>query len=208
MVDLQLIADRLEIEQLLTRYANALDRRDFDAWDAVFTPDAYIDYRATGGVDGSFAEVKAWVREAMQRFPNYQHLLGNFAIEVAGDTATSRTACFNPLEMALPGGRTQVMFVGLWYVDKLVRTRDGWRICERIEEKCYFHNAPAAAGTAVTQAAGRLERASSEVHHDLAALPPDCRYSTASGTDPMPSKLRSSTVARSLPAAMRACNRP
>jgi hypothetical protein len=35
-----------------------------------------------------------------------------------------------------------VFFCGLWYVDELVRTAQGWRIRERVEEKCYFHNVP------------------------------------------------------------------
>jgi hypothetical protein len=34
------------------------------------------------------------------------------------------------------------MFVGVWYHDKLVRTAAGWRIKERVEELCYFHNEP------------------------------------------------------------------
>ena len=34
-------------------------------------------------------------------------------------------------------------FCGLWYVDTLVRTSDGWRIKNRVEEKSYFHNVPA-----------------------------------------------------------------
>ena len=29
-----------------------------------------------------------------------------------------------------------------WYCDKLVRTPDGWRIQERVEEGSYFHNVP------------------------------------------------------------------
>lgn len=41
----------LEIQQLLVAYSTAIDRRQFDDLDAVFTPDAYIDYRAMGGVD-------------------------------------------------------------------------------------------------------------------------------------------------------------
>ena len=34
------------------------------------------------------------------------------------------------------------MFLGLWYLDKLVRTPAGWRISERVEEACYRHNVP------------------------------------------------------------------
>jgi hypothetical protein len=38
------ISDRLEIQQLITDYSTAIDNRRFDDLDAVFTPDAYIDY--------------------------------------------------------------------------------------------------------------------------------------------------------------------
>jgi hypothetical protein len=34
------------------------------------------------------------------------------------------------------------MFLGLYYVDQLVRTPQGWRIAERVEEGCYQHNVP------------------------------------------------------------------
>ena len=34
----------------------------------------------------------------------------------------------------------KVFFVGLWYADRLVRTADGWRFAERVEQLSYFHN--------------------------------------------------------------------
>jgi hypothetical protein len=40
-------------------------------------------------------------------------------------------------------GETHVFYCGLWYVDKFVRTADGWRIKERVEQKSYMHNVPA-----------------------------------------------------------------
>ena len=143
MMSLSEISDRLEIQQLMTAYSNAIDRRDFDRLDTVFTPDAYIDYRAMGGIDGCYPEVKAWLGPALKSFPSYYHLIANTEIVLAGDHATSRTVCFNPMEVPLPQGGSQVMFLGLWYVDKLVRTPDGWRISERVEEACYQHNVPA-----------------------------------------------------------------
>ena len=143
MMSLSEISDRLEIQQLMTTYSNAIDRRDFDRLDTVFTPDAYIDYRAMGGIDGHYPEVKAWLEPALKSFPSYYHLIANTEIVLAGGTATSRTVCFNPMEVPLPQGGSQVMFLGLWYVDKLVRTSDGWRISERVEESCYQHNVPA-----------------------------------------------------------------
>jgi ketosteroid isomerase-like protein len=142
VLSIQEISDRLEIQQLLIDYANAIDRRDFDALDAIFTADAYIDYRPMGGIDGRFPEIKAWLGPALAGFPRYQHLVGNMDIRVDGDTATSRTACFNPMVAPSQGGDGQVMFLGLWYLDKFVRTPTGWRMSERIEENCYAHNVP------------------------------------------------------------------
>jgi hypothetical protein len=149
MLDLQTLSDHHEIRQLLVDYSSAIDSRAFDALDAVFTPDAYIDYRAMGGIDGRYPEVKAWLREVLPTFPNYQHMVGNASIQLEGDTARGRTICFNPMEVALPGGGTQVMFLGLWYIDRFVRTTHGWRIGQRSEERCYGHNVPAALTEAV-----------------------------------------------------------
>ncbi len=139
---LQQISDRLEIEQLIVDYANAIDRRDFDALDQVFTPDAYIDYRAMGGVDGKYPEIKAWLKPALDKFPAYSHMVGNITTKIEGDAASARTLCFNPMTVDLGGGNSQVMFLGLWYADKLVRTKDGWRMTERIEESGYVQNVP------------------------------------------------------------------
>lgn len=139
MLSMAEISDRLEIQQLLIDYSTAIDQRRFDDLDAVFTPDAYIDYRVAGGIDGPFGEVKAWLKEVLPNFPAYYHLVGNADIRVTGDTATSRAICFNPMVM---GGAdrqhsAQVYFVGIWYVDEFVRTPQGWRVSKRVEEKCF-----------------------------------------------------------------------
>ncbi|OBF32742.1 hypothetical protein A5719_27900 [Mycolicibacterium peregrinum] len=135
MLSLAEISDRLEIQQLLIDYSTAIDRRLFDDLDAVFTSDAYIDYRAMGGIDGRYPEVKAWLAEVLPNFPAYAHMLGNFDVGIDGDKASSRTICFNP--MVLPGLEQQVLFCGLWYEDEFVRTADGWRMSRRVETKCF-----------------------------------------------------------------------
>lgn len=135
MLSLAEISDRLEIQQLLIDYSTAIDRRLFDDLDAVFTSDAYIDYRAMGGIDGRYPEVKAWLAEVLPNFPAYAHMLGNFDVRIDGDRASSRTICFNP--MVLPGLEQQVLFCGLWYEDEFVRTADGWRMSRRVETKCF-----------------------------------------------------------------------
>ncbi len=75
MLDLQTLSDRLEIDDLLTRYTRAIDTGEWDRLDDVFTPDARIDYTTTGGIEGAFPEVKAWLAENLPMFPRRQHVL-------------------------------------------------------------------------------------------------------------------------------------
>ena len=136
MLSLEEISDRFEIQQLLIDYSTAIDSRRFDDLDRVFTADAYIDYRAMGGIDGRFPDVKVWLADTLPKiFRSHAHMLGNFDVRISGDTASSRTFCFNP--MVFEGDTNQVMFCGLWYVDEFARTPEGWRMTRRVEEKCF-----------------------------------------------------------------------
>jgi SnoaL-like domain len=135
MLSLEEISDRLEIQQLLVDYSTAIDNRRFDDLDLVFTQDAYIDYRAMGGIDGTYPDVKKWLSEVLPNFPAYSHLIGNFDVRISGDVASSRIICFNP--MVLDAETKQILFCGLWYDDEFIRTPDGWRMTRRVETKCF-----------------------------------------------------------------------
>ena len=139
MLSLAEISDRLEIQQLLVDYSTAIDQRRFGDLDNVFTPDAYIDYRALGGIDGRYPEVKKWLSEVLPTFQVYAHMLGNFSVRIDGDTASSRVICFNPMVLAgdSTGLKDQVLFCGLWYDDEFVRTPEGWRMTRRVETKVF-----------------------------------------------------------------------
>jgi hypothetical protein len=50
--------------------------------------------------------------------------------------------CFNPQELKLGKGKTHLFMLGLWYRDKYIRTPEGWRIQERVEEKSWAFNLP------------------------------------------------------------------
>ncbi len=142
---LERLADRLELQQLVTDYAYAIDERSFERLDAVFTADAWIDYSAMGGLAARYPEIKAWLSKALKDFPAYMHLIGNFSFEIQGDEASGKIAGFNP--MVLPRGAgddEETMFLGFWYHDRYVRTGEGWRICERVERRCYDFNIPPA----------------------------------------------------------------
>jgi ketosteroid isomerase-like protein len=152
--------DRLEIADLLVAYSDAVDARDWDGLDRVFTDDAVIDYTELGGIRGDLPTIKAFLASAMGEGSGklgFQHMLGQGRIVVSGDEATAHTPCFNPMVLDVPVGERgdresgdvpveHVYFVGLWYRDRLVRTPDGWRILERYEERAYKHNRPSWAG--------------------------------------------------------------
>ncbi|GFG96987.1 nuclear transport factor 2 family protein [Mycobacterium timonense] len=139
MLSLAEISDRLEIQQLLVDYSTAIDNRRFDDLDRVFTPDAYIDYTALGGIEGHYPEVKKWLSEVLPNFPVYAHMLGNFSVRIDGDTASSRVICFNPMVLGGGPGKEgeQVLFCGLWYDDEFARTPEGWRMTRRVETKVF-----------------------------------------------------------------------
>tara|TARA_B100000809_G_scaffold24453_1_gene21389 strand:- start:303 stop:518 length:216 start_codon:yes stop_codon:yes gene_type:complete len=57
------LADRLEIGDLITRYATAVDRRDWDLYRSVFTTDAEIDYTSAGGMpEPSTRSWRSWTK--------------------------------------------------------------------------------------------------------------------------------------------------
>ncbi|MDP9142864.1 MAG: nuclear transport factor 2 family protein [Pseudomonadota bacterium] len=142
MADLAAFRDHLALEQLAIEYANAIDSREWDRLDRVFTPDAHIDYSATGGIAGPYSEIKAWLPSTLKFFKSYMHLMGNFRFVIDGDSATGQVACFNPmLAPALLGGSNTVIF-GIWYHDEYVRMPDGWRIAKRRQQHCYSFNVP------------------------------------------------------------------
>lgn len=130
-IDLRSVADRLAIDDLITRYSTALDDRDFDLLDTVFTAGADLDYEEVGGFRGDRAAFKAWMAEVAPYFDMWLHHATNRAITVEGDTARAVTYLLNPVVLK---GRPGVLLEGGRYHDRLERTPEGWRITARREE--------------------------------------------------------------------------
>jgi hypothetical protein len=131
------IADRIEIDDLITRYATAVDTKDWALYRTVFTDDAVIDYTSAGGIRGSLGEVVEWLSHALKLFPMTQHLITNRHVVLEGDTASGRSYYYNPLGRPDGKGAMQLLFFGGYYNDRFRRTADGWRIAERIEETAW-----------------------------------------------------------------------
>jgi len=134
-LSLQEMSDRIEINDLLTRYAKAIDTQDYELLDTCFLPDADVDYVSSGGIAGKYPEVRAWLEKALAIFSVTIHSLSNSEIELDGDRATGRTLVTNPMCMQQGDEKQTIFTVYAHYEDELVRTADGWRIARRFERQ-------------------------------------------------------------------------
>lgn len=141
MLTLEALSDRAEIQDLIVREASAMDRRDWDAWRACFTPDAAIDYSENDGAVGDPTTVGDWLASVLGRFHAYQHLSSNMEISLDGDRATVRTMQYIAVKMEASDG-VRVVFSGIWFRDEVARTPRGWRLAKRYEELAWRHNFP------------------------------------------------------------------
>ncbi|HWC33552.1 MAG TPA: nuclear transport factor 2 family protein [Mycobacteriales bacterium] len=137
MSDIEALADRFAIQDLIAEYPVIVDSGKLDALDHLFTADAHLDFTGFGGPDGTLADVKEFLGKTLPMFAKTQHMMGLPLISLNAHTATSRTSCHNPMLMAKPDGGHQAWLIGLWYDDEFVKTADGWRFAARKATRCY-----------------------------------------------------------------------
>ena len=137
-MELQELADRQEIVDVITRYTRAIDTRSWDDLDAVFTDDAILDYSAVGGPADVLAVAKPWVAQGLSGFLRYQHVIGQVAIELEGDTARATAYFTNPMVAPTPDGGESIVEVGGYYHHELVRTPDGWRSQRMVDDNVWM----------------------------------------------------------------------
>lgn len=133
------LADRQAIVDLTVAYCWALDTRDWNALDEVFTPDATADLaRDVAGVDA----IKARVAEALEPLDASQHLVATHQVTIDGDRATCR--CYLQAQHVKHGvdGGPNFIVAGR-YEDELVRTSAGWRISRRTLVRTWTDGNPA-----------------------------------------------------------------
>lgn len=130
----------IEAHDLLTRYARAVDARDWGLYRTVFVAEARIDYGTSGGPVGNREEVIALLDPMLALFSRTQHYVTNVDVrsfDADAGTASVSAMFHNPLIVA-PGRQ---FFCGGWYHHDLVRTPDGWRSIRLVEDAAWFDRA-------------------------------------------------------------------
>ena len=139
LMDIENIVDRIEIEDFFSRYARAVDTRDWDLYRTLFTEDAHIDYSSSGGSVGNLDETVSFLSKALDMFEMSQHLITNIELLHREENEAHVLALFNN-PMRLKGGN--VWFVGGRYKHEMIKSTSGWRSKKLIEETLWFDRSP------------------------------------------------------------------
>lgn len=128
------LEDRARIEQLAIAYAYAIDDRDWSAFEALYMPDAIIDYRSAGGIAGTPAEVASWMADTSETFSWSMHSISTQRIVFTGpDTATGSVHVFARYGLVWEDAE-ELMDVSAVYHDAYVLAAPGWRFASRREQ--------------------------------------------------------------------------
>jgi len=124
--DLQRLKDRMDITATSLSYATGIDMRDRDLYLSCFTEELEIDFSSMGMEGPARVKAEEWVDQAfglVGGFQSTQHIITNHVITLEGDEATCvaylQAQHFNPDNMLTVGG---------YYTNRLVRTPEGWKI--------------------------------------------------------------------------------
>lgn len=163
------MSDREQIQDLMARYALALDTFDAEGYGAVFTEDAMLDiagkpYQGRAEIAGFVDELKTalmpYVKQVDQKgrhFAPVRHIISNFVIDIQGDSATADSYFSEILsEGRSADGRglpQSILNVGR-YQDDLVKRDGRWLIARRLIVSDMYGKVPPGDFPAFPQQAG------------------------------------------------------
>jgi ketosteroid isomerase-like protein len=130
----RVLEDRAAINDLIIRYAEAVDNWDNDALTSCFTDDAEATFAGVPVPGRGGAAVAAFLDSLRDGGPppatpiKSTHLFTNVVINVAGDEADARCSAS---VYSVRGDPEQVRVRGVSYRDRMRRTPNGWRISKR-----------------------------------------------------------------------------
>jgi hypothetical protein len=145
--EMRRLTDKDAIADVLYRYTVALDTHRWSDLEDVFTPDATMvvasaDVGDRIAINDEVAEgrdgVIGTIRSILDGMDATQHVCAQPLIEVNGDGATS-TSYLHEQHYFIDDHGPETLETGGIYIDKLIRTPDGWRITERVLQNLYWN---------------------------------------------------------------------
>lgn len=145
--DARTIADRLEIQDVIARYAFGVDAHDYEAVASCFTADVYLkhgDVYEGKGIEGLIRMV-----HGLERRHSSMHSTGSQLIQVSGETAQAQTYFTNTMRV-LRDGKYYDQINGGLYRDEFIRLDGKWRIRHRVVKHHYRREAPVVLAPGIT----------------------------------------------------------
>lgn len=127
------MSDVTDITDLVGRFAQAADRRDWTALRALLTDEVHVDYGEPDGAAGATVRsddlIARW-RGFLPGFSRTQHLIGTLVVEASGAraTATAPVMATHVIDAPLTPDGAATWRVGGTYRWDLVDDGGGWRI--------------------------------------------------------------------------------
>lgn len=144
--DLKRLLDRAAIRDVLVRYFQGIDAADPAQVRSCFTDDvraAYDGRTFVDGIDALMSSFLVFKNRASGAWKASTHFMGNLSYNLLhGDVAETETYAFAYL-VTPDTPSDQVAMRSLRYLDRLRRTQDGWRICDRIHTLDWSCQVPA-----------------------------------------------------------------
>ncbi len=125
------VVDRLDIAEVKYRYALGLDLRDWDLYRSIFTEQIDVDFSSYDGGDPRTIAADEWTARAKVLFTGLDsshHQMTNPVVNVDGDDA-ELTMYLQAQHLLVHPDGDPLFTIGGYYVDQLVRTDAGWRLC-------------------------------------------------------------------------------
>jgi 3-phenylpropionate/cinnamic acid dioxygenase small subunit len=144
-------ADEWAVCDVLYRFAEGVDLRDFELYRSVFTDEIEVDYSSHR--PGSIGRMRAddWVARAQRRFNTIdatQHAMSNPRVNIDGDTA-SCSMYVVAHHHHRHEGKADSYTLGGRYVNQLIRSNGGWRISRLALQVWWSEGNPALVGLPV-----------------------------------------------------------
>lgn len=124
------LTDRANITDHVLKYATGIDQHQWDLYRSIFADEVMLDFSSWSGDPASKMSADAWVagvRATLEPFDATQHVLTNFVINLAGDSATCTCYMVAHHHLVVDGDRN-MHSIGGYYVHGLKRKGDGWLI--------------------------------------------------------------------------------
>lgn len=134
------LQDAYEIEQVIYRYAIAIDTRDWDLLDGCFTPDAVIQMSVAGRYP-SPADYREKAKATLATLDATHHVFSSVTVTVEGDHASAHSY-YQAQHARNDLAPHSLLMIGGWVRDEFTRVGGRWLITSRKGTAVWFDGNP------------------------------------------------------------------